>query len=133
MRRVAGMSFARMKLWPDGLGASFVSANDGFCKLVDMTNDEVMALYAKDPMAAVHPDDAARALAQVCAELLRLAPPRLHIMSCGPASLARDLDALTGGLTPRFRLVTLRAYDTLPHTPHLELVAWLEAVPLPVP
>lgn len=69
---------------------------------------------------------------QVCAELLRLAPPRLHIMSCGPASLARDLDALTGGLTPRFRLVTLRAYDTLPHTPHLELVAWLEAVPLPV-
>ena len=52
--------FARMKLWPDGLGASFVYANDGFCKLVDMTNDEVMALYAKDPMAAVHPDDAAR-------------------------------------------------------------------------
>lgn len=60
---------------------------------------------------------------QVCAELLRLAPPRLHIMSCGPASLARDLKALA----PRYRLTALRAYDTLPHTPHLELVAWLEA------
>ena len=60
---------------------------------------------------------------QVCAELLRLAPPRLHIMSCGPAGLARDLAALA----PGFRLAGLRAYDTLPHTPHVELVAWLEA------
>lgn len=60
---------------------------------------------------------------QVCAELLRLAPQRLHIMSCGPAGLARDLAALAA----RFRLVALRAYDTLPHTPHVELVAWLES------
>lgn len=59
---------------------------------------------------------------QVCAELLRLAPPRLHVMSCGPASLARDLATLTSS----YRLTALRAYDTLPHTPHLELVAWLE-------
>ena len=58
---------------------------------------------------------------QVCAELLRLAAPRLHIMSCGPAGLARDLAALA----PRYRLLRLRAYDTLPHTPHIELVAWL--------
>ena len=35
----------------------------------------------------------------------------------------RDLKALA----PRYRLTALRAYDTLPHTPHLELVAWLEA------
>jgi len=60
---------------------------------------------------------------QVCAELLRLAPPHLHIMSCGPASLARDLAALA----PKFRVVAIRAYDTLPHTPHVELVAWLAA------
>jgi 23S rRNA (uracil1939-C5)-methyltransferase len=59
---------------------------------------------------------------QVCSELQRLAPPRLHLMSCNPASLARDLAALA----PTYRLTNLRAYDTLPHTPHLELVAWLE-------
>ena len=60
---------------------------------------------------------------QVCAELLRLAPPHLHIMSCGPASLARDLAALAA----KFRVLAIRAYDTLPHTPHVELVAWLAA------
>ncbi len=60
---------------------------------------------------------------QVCAELLRLAAPRLQLMSCGPAALARDLKALASG----YRLTALRAYDTLPHTPHLELVAWLES------
>ena len=60
---------------------------------------------------------------QVCAELLRLAPPHLHIMSCGPASLARDL----ASLAPKFRVLAIRAYDTLPHTPHVELVAWLVA------
>ena len=64
---------------------------------------------------------------QVCAELLRLAAPRLQLMSCGPAALARDLAGLTGGRTAAYRLIALRAYDTLPHTPHLELVAWLEA------
>ncbi len=58
---------------------------------------------------------------QVCAELLRLTPPHLHIMSCGPAGLARDLATLA----PRYHLVGLRAYDTLPHTNHIELVAWL--------
>lgn len=61
---------------------------------------------------------------EVCAALVRLAAPRLHIMSCGPAALARDLAALA----PRYRLVGLRAYDTLPHTPHIELVAWLTRV-----
>lgn len=49
----------------------------------------------------------------------------LRLMSCGPAGLRRDLD----DLSPAFELVSLRAYDTLPHTPHVELVAKLHAVP----
>lgn len=57
----------------------------------------------------------------VCAALVHLAPPRINIMSCGPAGLARDLAALSA----RYHLAGLRAYDTLPHTPHIELVAWL--------
>ena len=70
-------------------------------------------LLANPPREGLGPD--------VCAALVRLAAPRVHIMSCGPAGLARDLAALAD----RYRLAGLRAYDTLPHTPHIELVAWL--------
>ena len=58
----------------------------------------------------------------VCAELSALAAPRLQIMSCSADALVRDLAALQAG---GYALRHLRAYDTLPHTPHLELVAWL--------
>lgn len=58
---------------------------------------------------------------QVTDQLLRLQPSRIHIMSCGPAGLARDIAALGQS----YRLESLRAYDTLPQTPHVELVAKL--------
>ena len=58
---------------------------------------------------------------QVCAGLLVLAAPRVHVMSCNPATLRADLDRLA----PGYELVGLRGYDTLPQTPHVELVAWL--------
>lgn len=58
---------------------------------------------------------------EVCALLVALGAPRLHIMSCSGKSLARDLAALPG-----YSVRRLRAYDTLPQTPHLELVACLE-------
>ena len=44
-------------------------------------------------------------------------------MSCNPAALKRDLERLASG----FELTSLHAYDTLPHTPHVELVAKLHA------
>jgi 23S rRNA (uracil1939-C5)-methyltransferase len=55
------------------------------------------------------------------AELLRLGPARIHIMACGPAGLAKDIEALA----PAYALESLRAYDTLPQTPHVELIAKL--------
>ncbi|HEX5661530.1 MAG TPA: hypothetical protein VFX59_30280 [Polyangiales bacterium] len=58
---------------------------------------------------------------EVCTRLLQLGAPRLHLMSCGPEGLARDLEALGS----RYRVVALRAFDTLPQTPHVELVAQL--------
>jgi 23S rRNA (uracil1939-C5)-methyltransferase len=60
---------------------------------------------------------------QVCARLLELGAPRVHMMSCNPATAAADLERLA----PAYELVELRAYDTLPQTPHLELVARLQA------
>lgn len=60
--------------------------------------------------------------AGVCEALARLAAPRVHVMSCGPEGLARDLAHLRAS---GYRLASLAAYDTLPQTPHVELVARL--------
>ncbi len=60
--------------------------------------------------------------AKVCAALIEVAPPHLRLMSCGPEGLARDLRQLREG---GYELLALRAYDTLPQTPHVELVAKL--------
>ena len=57
----------------------------------------------------------------VCASLRALAAPALHVMSCGPEGLARDLAALSD----RYEVRSLEAFDTLPQTPHVELVAKL--------
>lgn len=60
----------------------------------------------------------------VCQQLNRLRAARLHIMSCNPASLAEDLKRLTGE-NGCYRLIQARAFDTLPQTAHVEIVAWL--------
>ncbi len=54
--------------------------------------------------------------------LIALGAPRLHLMSCGPEGLRRDLDRLEAG---GYALRSLEAFDTLPQTPHVELVARL--------
>lgn len=59
---------------------------------------------------------------EVCRRLGELGAARLQVMSCSPRSLARDLAALEDR---GYERVALRAYDTLPQTPHVELVAWL--------
>jgi len=63
--------------------------------------------------------------AEVCERLLTLGAERIHLMSCGPAGLARDLKRLEAG----YELERVDAWDTLPQTPHVELVAWLRRRP----
>ena len=60
----------------------------------------------------------------VCDQLNELAAPRLHLMSCSPASLVDDLRRLTG-TEGRYRAIGARAFDTLPQTNHVEVVVWL--------
>jgi tRNA/tmRNA/rRNA uracil-C5-methylase (TrmA/RlmC/RlmD family) len=60
----------------------------------------------------------------VCAQLNQLHASRLHIMSCNPRSLRDDIGRLTGP-DGGYRLIGARAFDTLPQTAHIELVAWL--------
>jgi 23S rRNA (uracil1939-C5)-methyltransferase len=70
---------------------------------------------------------------EVCAALIDVAKRciaagqahHLHVMSCDPEALARDIERLTADGS--YRLVGARGYDTLVHTPHVEVVAWLEA------
>lgn len=59
------------------------------------------------------------------ASLVRLGAPRVHLMSCHPEALVRDLAVLLAPAGP-YRMVRMAAYDTLPETPHVELVVWLE-------
>jgi 23S rRNA (uracil1939-C5)-methyltransferase len=48
-----------------------------------------------------------------------MAPRRILYLSCNPESFARDAAALvTGG----FRLTTVRPFDLLPQTDHVELL-----------
>jgi 23S rRNA (uracil1939-C5)-methyltransferase len=56
----------------------------------------------------------------VVAQLVRLAPPRLTIVSCDPATLARDVAALTG-----YKIERLILADLFPQTYHLETIAHL--------
>jgi 23S rRNA (uracil1939-C5)-methyltransferase len=56
----------------------------------------------------------------VVAELERLAPPRITIVSCDPATLARDLAGLTS-----YRIQRLTLIDLFPQTYHLETIAQL--------
>ncbi|MFM8409819.1 MAG: 23S rRNA (uracil-5-)-methyltransferase RumA, partial [Alphaproteobacteria bacterium] len=58
--------------------------------------------------------------------IAELAPASLLYLSCNPATLARDLEALAAtGLTVR----RIRPFDMLPQTPHVEVLALLERDP----
>lgn len=58
--------------------------------------------------------------AKTVEHLLRLKPPRLAIVSCDPATLARDLNKLIAG---GYRLRDLSLIDLFPQTFHIESVA----------
>jgi 23S rRNA (uracil1939-C5)-methyltransferase len=61
--------------------------------------------------------------AAVVSQLQRLAPPSMTIVSCDPATLARDLAALT-----RYRIEHLILIDLFPQTFHLETVVHLSRI-----
>ena len=58
----------------------------------------------------------------VVGHLLRIAPARLHLVSCDPATLARDIKTLVGS---GYVLERLTLIDLFPQTYHIESVAVL--------
>lgn len=59
----------------------------------------------------------------VTGELLRLKPPKIVVVACDPATLARDLGALT---SQGYRIERLTMVDLFPQTYHIEAIAGLE-------
>jgi 23S rRNA (uracil1939-C5)-methyltransferase len=80
-----------------------------FLAQLDTAPDFVLA---DPPRSGLGPD--------VTAALERLAPPRITIVSCDPATLARDLAALPG-----YRIHSLALVDMFPQTYHIESVVHL--------
>jgi 23S rRNA (uracil1939-C5)-methyltransferase len=60
---------------------------------------------------------------EITAELLRLKPPRLTIVSCDPTTLARDLKVLQAG---GYRVGRIALVDLFPQTYHFETVVRFE-------
>jgi 23S rRNA (uracil1939-C5)-methyltransferase len=61
--------------------------------------------------------------------LRELAPPHIVYLSCDPATLARDLTALTagaGGTGSRYRISDITVYDIFPETYHIEALVRLQ-------
>ncbi|HXQ97465.1 MAG TPA: 23S rRNA (uracil(1939)-C(5))-methyltransferase RlmD [Candidatus Limnocylindrales bacterium] len=61
--------------------------------------------------------------------LRELAPPHITYLSCDPATLARDLAALTaggGGTGSRYRIGDITVYDIFPETYHIEALVRLQ-------
>ena len=54
--------------------------------------------------------------------ILRHLPPRLVLVSCNPATLARDLALLA----PAYHIRAVQPVDLFPQTPHVETLAALE-------
>jgi 23S rRNA (uracil1939-C5)-methyltransferase len=76
----------------------------------------VDAILLDPPRGGVH----ARTLSAVA----RAAPPLLLYVSCNPATLARDLAALTGP-PACYRVELVEPFDLFPHTPHVETLVRL--------
>jgi 23S rRNA (uracil1939-C5)-methyltransferase len=54
--------------------------------------------------------------------LIKLKPSKIVYVSCNPATLARDLLALTNG---NYEIENIRAFDFFPQTHHVETIVHL--------
>jgi 23S rRNA (uracil1939-C5)-methyltransferase len=115
-RDVAAVARARLAAAAQGLeGRCAFAAGDANAALAD-------AVAAPDVVILNPPRTGCRA--GLLAALVPARVRRVIYVSCAPATLARDLAAL---LAAGYRLAAVTPYDMLPQTPHLEVLAVLEA------
>ena len=74
-------------------------------------------VVADPPRAGLHPG--------ALTSLLAARPRSIAYLSCNPQSLVRDLNELTTSF-PKYRVVSIQAFDMFPQTIHLEVLAILK-------
>ena len=88
------------------------------------TADRFLETFA-DPVDLVLADPPRAGLGPaVTKSLIRLRPRRLTLVSCDPATLARDLQALVAG---GFQILAIKIVDLFPQTFHIESVVELQS------
>jgi 23S rRNA (uracil1939-C5)-methyltransferase len=93
-------------------------------RFVPASVEDVMAWELPADLVALNPPRRGVGKAVVQA-LLSDPPARIVYISCDPATLARDLKALSS----RFELASIRGFDMFPQTAHVEAVVTLDRVP----
>jgi 23S rRNA (uracil1939-C5)-methyltransferase len=94
----------------NGLDNCRFIAGDVLAEL-DSLEEQPGLIILDPPRSGIHP----KALEKLAA----IRPPRLVYVSCQPASLARDLQALTAS---GYKAEKVKCVDMFPHTPHVECV-----------
>ncbi len=89
---------------------------------VNATSEEYLATLAQPPDLILADPPRAGLGRDVVQQLSRLRAPRLTIVSCDPATLARDLNRL---LAAGYRIAKITLVDLFPQTFHIETVVHL--------
>jgi tRNA/tmRNA/rRNA uracil-C5-methylase (TrmA/RlmC/RlmD family) len=83
--------------------------------ILDYTPLEVQTLIVDPPRAGLGK--------KVIKRINELEPEKIIYMSCNPKTQKIDFDYLEG-----YEVVSLKAYDQFPHTPHIETLAILKKI-----
>ncbi len=89
----------------------------------NLEEDVTRQAWAKHGFDKILLDPARAGASGVMAHIIKLAPQRVVYVSCNPATLARDSDAL---LQAGYRMQRLAMLDMFPHTGHLESIVLFE-------
>jgi 23S rRNA (uracil1939-C5)-methyltransferase len=89
----------------------------------NLEEDVTRQAWAKHGFDKILLDPARAGAPGVMAHIIKLAPQRVVYVSCNPATLARDSEAL---LQAGYRLQRLAMLDMFPHTGHLESIVLFE-------
>ncbi len=91
---------------------------------VNISSESLLAEWKEAPDMVVLDPPRAGVSAEALARLAELAPARITYLSCDPATLARDLAALTGA-TGRHAIQEILLFDVFPQTYHIETLVRL--------
>ncbi|KAA0469506.1 23S rRNA (uracil(1939)-C(5))-methyltransferase RlmD [Klebsiella aerogenes] len=89
----------------------------------NLEEDVTQQAWAKHGFDKILLDPARAGAPGVMAHIIKLAPRRMVYVSCNPATLARDSEAL---LQAGYRIQRLAMLDMFPHTGHLESIVLFE-------